>query len=99
MVTTKKAEKELATLPDVSGRDFAVITEAFRDFILAQQDNHHMVTEVLVDLIGWTPEQAQWVVAVLNGGVEVIHPEVTDPLAEMYRKDTATVVRRTKNGD
>lgn len=91
------SSKELRQLPGVSGDNFSLLAEAFRDFVLGQQDDHDAVVEVLVDLIGWDRDDAKWVFGVLNDGLGHIYDTATDPRAAQYKKDS-TVVRRKRRG-
>lgn len=91
-------QKDLDALPVVTGDQFSLLAEGFREYVLACQDEHSDVLETLVDLMGWDAEQAEWVVGALDDGVRHLFPDLApDPRAEQFRKDT-TVVRRKKRG-
>lgn len=94
-VTTKKAMKELEALPPVPGAALSFLAEAFRDFIMAQQESPDVVVNVLIENMGWDRDDAKRILDMLRKGVGSIFDAVTDPLAEQFAKDT-TVVRRKR---
>lgn len=88
-------QKDLDALPGCTGDQFSLLAEAFREYLLASQEDYDDVVEVLVDLMGWDRDPAKWVFGVLNDGVGHLYDSASDPRAEQFRKDT-TVVRRKR---
>lgn len=91
--TTKKAMKEIEALPSVPGSALCFLAEGFREFVNAQQENADEVAAVLIER-GWDRDDAKRVMDMVRNGVGSIYDSVTDPLAEAFKKDTATKVGR-----
>lgn len=91
-------KKDLDALPAVTGNEFSLLAHAFRDYMLAVQDDPAAVRETLVDLLGWEPDQAEWVTEAIDHGVQSLFPEDgPDPRAVEWHKHT-TIVRRKSRG-
>lgn len=91
--TTKKAMKEIEALPSVPGAALCFLAEGFREFVNAQQEGAEDVCSVLIER-GWDRDDAKRVMDIVRKGVGSVYDSVTDPLAETFKKDTATKVGR-----
>lgn len=95
MSLSKEDLKEARDLPAVSGNNFSLLAEGFRDFLTAQMDDEDMVFEVLTEMMSWDRDDAKTIIAMLKKGVGHIYDSAEDPRARDYQKDK-TVVRRKR---